>query len=169
MWRGKSANGSIWVQMHFWWHKKKTAEGWKDLLWSKWGFTGIRVTVLGSGRAFVLYYYKFFNGLINGMVMRGIAFDLKHKYITLVWEWWDKRVLLLPMGSWLGCFSRMVQHLISGQTSGTFLMKCCDRCTQKIPGWFTPSVILQKTIRLLSGRASSFAFSIAHFTQNYNF
>lgn len=30
--------------------------------------------------------------------MRGIAFDLMHKCITLVWEWWDKRVPLFPMG-----------------------------------------------------------------------
>lgn len=169
MWKGKSTNGSIWVQMHFW-CLKKTAEGWKNPLCSKWGFTGIRVTCLGSGKAFVLYYYKNFPGLINGMMMRGIAFDLIHKCITLVWEWWDKRVPLLLMGNWLGCLNSAGWFsMMSGQTLGSFLMKCCDRCTQKIPGWFTSSVILQKTIRLLWGRVRSFAFSIAHFIQHYYF
>jgi len=48
---------------------KKKLKCERKYLCSKWGFIGIRVTCLGSGKAFVLYYYKHFYGLINGMIM----------------------------------------------------------------------------------------------------
>lgn len=39
---------------------KKQLKGVKNSLCSKWGFIGIRVTCLGSGKAFVLHYYNHF-------------------------------------------------------------------------------------------------------------